>query len=145
MQDTPHYHFVGWVLFGVALVFILYYTKVYSRNFNDSSMVYSTFLTFFSFFMFLTRMHERYLFPAVALCVMSLAYSKKLVWISVTVTFTSLLNQAYALKFLNEGMFIPQSDLLVYVVSALNLFILLCCYYLLVKREETFIERRNEE
>jgi len=138
IQILPYlnYYIIGWTLFGAALVFILHYTQIYIKKLDSSSFVYSTFLVFFSFFMFLTRMHERYLFPAVALSVLSLVYSKKLQLISIAVTLTSLFNQAYALKFLNKGMFIHQTDPLVYIVSSFNLVILFYCYYLFIKRKD---------
>ena len=135
MQDTRqilpylNYHTVGWILFAAAVIHILHHTKT-----DEKSISYSTFLAFFSFFMLLTRMHERYLFPAIALSLLALIYSRKLLPISIVITFTSLFNQAYALKFLNQKMFIPPADPLVYIFSSLNLFVFIYCYYLFVKR-----------
>jgi len=144
LQDTQqilpyvNYHIVGWILFGVSTIFILTYTKVEDEYASNPSIVYATFLIFFSFFMFLTRMHERYLFPAVALSLLALTYSRKLVLVSTVITTTLLVNQAYALRFLNETMFIPQGDPLTYAVSSLNLFTILYCYYLFVRNGERF-------
>ena len=134
-QILPYitYHLVGWILFGLSTVFILGYTKVEDEKSSNSSIVYATFLIFFSFFMFLTRMHERYLFPVVALSFLSLTYSRKLLLVSTIITATLLINQAYALIFLNEVRFIPSGDLLTYVVSSLNLFTIIYCYYVFVE------------
>ncbi len=145
MQDTQqilpyvNYHVVGWILFGISTVFILGYMKVEDRESFSSSIVYATFLIFFSFFMFLTRMHERYLFPAVAFSLLSLTYSRKLLPISAVITATLFTNQVYALELLNEVKFIPPGDPLTYIISSLNLFTIIYCFYLFLK-DKTFKE-----
>lgn len=143
-QILPYinYHIVGWILFGASTIFILIHihTKVEDKDASNSSIVYATFLIFFSFFMFLTRMHERYLFPAVVLSLLALTYNRKLILISILITATLLVNQVYALRFLNETMFIPSGDPLTYAVSSLNLSTIIYCYYLFVRDEERFKE-----
>ncbi len=67
---------VGWVLFAILAGFTLYF--VYKRGFNDPAVVvFAAMVLFFGFFMLPTRIHERYLFPAMAMLALLFPLLKK--------------------------------------------------------------------
>lgn len=127
---------VGWILFGAFTVFTLY---VLHKRFNVSGellVLFSAFMLLFGFFMLPTRIHERYLFPAISILVLSVAFLKKTRFLYVVLTATLFINQAYVLSFLNSAdPFIKQGDLVVLTVSLINLLVLL---YVLVLMWDEF-------
>ena len=116
---------IGWILFGASAVFALY---VLHKRFNaseESLVLFSAFILFFSFFMLPTRIHERYMFPALSVLAMMFPLVKKTRPIYGVLSLTCLVNQAYVLYFLNADRFIPDGDPVVFVVSLINLAVLL--------------------
>ncbi len=117
---------LGWILFGVFTVFTLY---VLHKRFNVSGkllVLFSAFMLLFGFFMLPTRIHERYLFPAISVLVLLVPFLKKTRFLYVALTATLFINQAYVLSFLNSAdPFIKQGDLVVLVVSLINLIVFL--------------------
>ena len=117
---------LGWILFGAFAVFILY---VLSKRFTvsgDLLVIFSAFMLLFGFFMLPTRIHERYLFPAISILVLLVPFLKKTRFLYVTLTATLFINQAYVLLFLNSAdPFIKQGDLVVLAISLINLIVLL--------------------
>jgi len=92
---------LGWVLFGVFAVFTLY---VLHKRFNASGellVLFSAFMLLFGFFMLPTRIHERYLFPALSVLALMLMFLKKTRPLYVILTATCFVNQAYVLYWLN--------------------------------------------
>ena len=75
---------------------------------------------FFGFFMLPTRMHERYLFPAMAMLALMFPFLKKTRSLYVALTATCFVNQAYVLPILNAGSFIQLGDPVVFIVSLIN-------------------------
>jgi hypothetical protein len=78
-------------------------------------------MLFFAFFMLPTRIHERYLFPAISMLALMFPFIKKARPLYMALTGTLLVNQAYVLYYLNLGAFIPNGDLVVLAVSVINL------------------------
>lgn len=116
---------VGWAMFGAFAAFTLY---VLHKRFNASSellALFSAFMLFFAFFMLPTRIHERYLFPAISILALMFPFIKKARLFYVVLTGTFLVNQAYVLYYLNLGQFIPSGDLVVLAVSVINLIMFL--------------------
>jgi len=92
---------LGWALFGAFTAFTLY---VLHKRFNDSGellVLFSAFMLLFGFFMLPTRIHERYLFPALSVLALILMFLKKTRPLYVVLTATCLVNQAYVLYWLN--------------------------------------------
>ena len=92
---------VGWAMFGAAATFTLY---VLYKRFNVSGewlALFSAFMLFFAFFMLPTRIHERYLFPAISILALMFPLIKKVRPLYVALTATLLVNQAYVLYWLN--------------------------------------------
>jgi len=117
---------LGWILFGVLAAFTLY---VLHKRFNASGellALFSAFMLLFGFFMLPTRIHERYLFPAISMLVLLVPFVKKIRPLYVTLTATLFINEAYVLSFLNSAdPFIKQGDLVVLAVSVINLIVFL--------------------
>ena len=67
---------LGWVLFGAFAVFILYFLNKRFKVSGDSLAVFSAFMLFFAFFMLPTRIHERYLFPAISVLALMFPLSR---------------------------------------------------------------------
>jgi dolichyl-phosphate-mannose-protein mannosyltransferase len=92
---------LGWVLFGAFAAFTLY---VLHKRFNASGemlVLFSAFMILFGFFMLPTRIHERYLFPAISLLALMFPFIKKARLLYVVLTATLLANVSYVLYWLN--------------------------------------------
>jgi Gpi18-like mannosyltransferase len=99
---TDGYLFVvGWILFGALAAVTLY---VLHKRFNASNellVLFSAFILFFGFFMLPTRIHERYLFPAISMLALMFPFIKKMRLLYVVLTTTLLVNESYVLYWLN--------------------------------------------
>lgn len=118
---------IGWILFGVFSAFSLFYLYRLSRNVQEHrqsfeiAALFTAFALLFGFFILPTRIHERYIFPVFGVLAMILPLARETRVLYGVLTFTSLANLAYVLPFLNAGAFIPDGDLFVYAISAINL------------------------
>jgi Gpi18-like mannosyltransferase len=125
---------VGWMLFGALAAFTLY---VLHKRFHASGellVLFSAFVLFFGFFMLPTRIHERYLFPALSVLALMFLFLKKTRLIYGFLSVTCLVNQAYVLYFLNSNLDIPSGDFVVLAVSSINLIVFL--YVLMLMWDE---------
>ena len=78
VRETSALFAIGWIMFGASAAFVLF---VLHRHFDKSGkllILYAAFMLFFSFFMLPTRIHERYLFPALSILALMLPFSKKI-------------------------------------------------------------------
>jgi len=132
---------VGWALFGGSAAFTLY---VLHKRFNASGellVLFSAFMLLFAFFMLPTRIHERYLFPALSVMALMFLFLKKTRPLYVILTTTCLVNQAYVLYWLNAYVAAGYTygpnlsgDPVVIAVSVINLIVFL--YVLVLLRDE---------
>jgi Gpi18-like mannosyltransferase len=119
--ETPVFFATGWILFGALAAFVLY---VLHKRFSVSGellVLFSAFILFFGFFMLPTRIHERYLFPALSVLALMFPFLKKTRFIYGVLSGTCLVNQAYVLHFLNNNQFIQSGDLVALTVTLINL------------------------
>jgi Gpi18-like mannosyltransferase len=116
---------LGWMMFGALVAFTLYF--VYKRLVVSEELVilFSAFLLFFGFFMLPTRIHERYLFPALSVMALLIPFVKKMRPVYAILSGTYLINQAYVLSFLNANSYIADGDPVVLIVSLINLVVFL--------------------
>ena len=114
-------YIVGWALFGAFAAFTLYVLHKRFHVSGDMLAIFAAFMLFFAFFMLPTRIHERYLFPAISMLVLMLPFSKKIRPLYVALTATLFVNEAYVLYYLNMNAFIPAGDWVVLAVSVINL------------------------
>jgi Gpi18-like mannosyltransferase len=100
VHDGPLF-VVGWILFGAFTAFTLY---VLHKRFNASGemlVLFSAFMLFFGFFMLPTRIHERYLFPAISMLALMFPFIKKTRPLYAVLTATLFANISYVLYWLN--------------------------------------------
>jgi Gpi18-like mannosyltransferase len=115
---------VGWILFATVAAFALYFVYKHSKGSHESIALFAAFVLFFAFFMFPTRIHERYLFPAMALLALLFPFLKKARPLYVVLTATCFVNQAYVLNALVTSYPYGANiigDPVVFIVSLINL------------------------
>jgi Gpi18-like mannosyltransferase len=118
----------GWALFGAFAVFVLYFLNKRFKVSSDFLVVFSAFMLFFAFFMLPTRIHERYLFPAISVLALMFPLIKRVRPLYVALTATLFINEAYVLYWLNKSY--PNAapnltgDPIVVAVSVINLLML---------------------
>jgi len=131
IPETPVLFATGWILFGALAAFVLY---VLHKRFSASGellVLFSAFILFFGFFMLPTRIHERYLFPALSILALMFPFLKKTRPIYGVLSGTCLVNQAYVLHFLNNNQFIQSGDLVALTVTLINLMVFIYVLVLL--------------
>jgi hypothetical protein len=121
--DTQLLLIAGWIMFGILTAFILYVLHKRLYTSGELLILFAAFMLFFGFFMLPTRIHERYLFPALSVLALMLPFSKKIRPIYGALTFTCLVNQVYVLHFLNTLQSIPFEA--VWTVTLINLIVFL--------------------
>ena len=129
--------YVGWALFGAVAVFTLYMVHKRLKVSGDLIAVFAAFMLFFVFFMLPTRIHERYMFPAISVLALMFPLLKKTRPLYIVLTATFLINQAYILNWLNVSYpnALPNltGDPVVLAVSVINLIMLLYALVLMWK------------
>lgn len=101
MPDSGGLFVLGWVLFGFFAALFLFVTYKRFKVSGDGLVFFTASMLFFAFFMLPTRIHERYLFPVLAVLALSFLLYKKSRVIYAALTGTVLANQAYILYWLN--------------------------------------------
>ena len=102
---VPLYAFVAWILW---------------RGRTPTRLLFASFIAIFGFFMVAPRMHERYLYPAIALAVPLALEAPEMLAVFVILTITCFINLAYILHTLNTVVFLDARDGLAMATSALN-------------------------
>jgi hypothetical protein len=95
------YFVLGWVLFGVFAAFTLYALNKRLDASGEMMVLFAAFMLLFGFFMLPTRIHERYVFPAISMLTLMFPFVKKIRPLYVVLTGTLLANVAYVLYWLN--------------------------------------------
>jgi Gpi18-like mannosyltransferase len=131
-QDTQITFLLGWTLFAAVSAFALYFVHKRYEEVGAPTVLFAAFLLFFAFFMLPTRIHERYLFPAMAILALMFPLLKKTRPLYFILTATCFVNQAYVLGFLNAGTFIQAGDPVVFIVSLINSLALLYVLVLMI-------------
>jgi len=125
---------VGWILFAAATLFTLFVLHKRYHVSGDYLMIFAAFMLLFSFFMLPTRIHERYMFPAMAMLALMVPLLSKTRLLYGALTATLFVNEAYVMYALNAAY--PnfadiRYDPVVPVVSAINLLMLVYASILL--------------
>jgi dolichyl-phosphate-mannose-protein mannosyltransferase len=143
VADTTTTFLLGWAMFALLSAFAVYFVHKHSEKNYELAVLLAAFVLFFGFFMLPTRIHERYLFPAIAILALMFPFLKKTRPLYVVLTITCFINQAYVLSFLNAGTFIQLGDPLVFIISLLNsialLYVLALMFRDLPKSKQTAI------
>jgi Gpi18-like mannosyltransferase len=118
---VPLYAFIAWILW---------------QGRTPARLVFASFLAIFGFFMVAPRMHERYLYPAIALALPLALEAPEMLVVFVIISLTCLINLAYVLHALDTVVFLNARDWLAMTTSALNAIALgLAGYYGATKME----------
>jgi dolichyl-phosphate-mannose-protein mannosyltransferase len=117
--------YVGWALFGIVAAFTLYVVHKRLKVSGDLIAIFAAFMLFFAFFMLPTRIHERYMFPAISMLALMFPLLKRTRLLYVALTVTLFANQAYVLFWLNNGNPNLTGDPVALAVSFINLLMLL--------------------
>jgi dolichyl-phosphate-mannose-protein mannosyltransferase len=121
-KSDAYFYLIGWAMFGIFAAFSIYVLHKRFKFSGDSLAIFCAFMLLFAFFMLPTRIHERYLFPAISMLALLFPLAKKTRSLFVVLTATFFVNQAYVLSFLNSpNPFIPDGDLVVIAISVINL------------------------
>jgi Gpi18-like mannosyltransferase len=119
---VPLYLFVAWILW---------------RGRTPTRLMFASFIAIFGFFMVAPRMHERYLYPAIALAVPLALEAPEMLVVFVIITATCLINLIDILHTLNTVVFLDARDGLAMATSAFNVVALgLAVYYGAVRMRE---------
>ncbi|MFC1787009.1 phospholipid carrier-dependent glycosyltransferase, partial [Halobacteriota archaeon] len=130
-------HIWGIILFGALVLFVLYQLNL-NKKYDTESLIFSSFLLSFGFFMLMTRMHERYMFPVFAILAL-IMNREKIKTIYGILTATYLFNLVYVLSFINKDNFIPDNNLSLTILPLINLAIL--AYSIHVMRSPRFLKK----
>jgi hypothetical protein len=109
----------------------------------DFIAIYVAFMLFFAFFMWPTRIHERYLYPAIAMLALMFPILKKTRVLYAALTATFFVNLAYVLYWLNYSAYNNtgnpnlSGDPVVLVVGIANLVIFAYATLLLISELRT--------
>jgi dolichyl-phosphate-mannose-protein mannosyltransferase len=106
----------GIIAFVIFAAFVMWQ---FHRKPGGRAPIFAVFLLMFGFFMLMTRMHERYLFPVFALLAMSFS-PRHPPWLYVGLMGTFFANLVYVLSMLNAGKFIPDGHWSIYVLVPIN-------------------------
>ncbi len=125
------YQHWGEILLGVAtlVVLVLFWLRP-----TRSMALWGSLAITFSLFMLPTRIHERYLMPAMVLAVLVVAIAPNLRWLGVVLSLTYFANIFYVYHYFNAfgigpGGSGPSSDLIPLSISTVNLFLLVVVYF----------------
>ncbi len=126
--NDANFFVAGWALFAAFTVFALYVlNKRWGKSDKQMLVFFVAFMMFFAFFMLPTRIHERYLFPAISVLALMFPFVKKTRLFYGAITATFLTNIAYVLYWLNLYASLGYTyskdlagDPVVYVVAAVN-------------------------
>jgi len=122
----------GYILFGMIFIYVAYFTL---KNKDDMSIYISSAILFFTFFMFFTRIHERYLFPVFAPLAVAMTLDRRFSYVYLLATITFLFNLHFVLEETKSGFGLPNAEFLIYVAAGINLILLIYAVYCYPKRK----------
>lgn len=93
-----NYYVLGWLMFAALTLFTLYLAHKRLKTNDGIIVVFAAFVLFFGFFMLPTRIHERYLFPAMSVLALMFPFLRKTRPLYVVLTSTCFVNEAYVLN-----------------------------------------------
>ncbi len=104
----------------IAVVFLVAIFMVW-RDRSPRALLYAAFLAYLGFFVLPTRIHERYLYFALALLTPLALDSWATIAMYTTLTVTFLVNQIVTLRFLNGMTTLPPHDPIANTIACINL------------------------
>ncbi len=124
------YRIWGYIVYILLFIYVVKCLIIRNKDGNKDKLIYfASAILFFGFFMFFTRIHERYLFPMFAPLVIATGLDKRLKYALGILIFTFLFNLYFVLQYLNSGQFIPDGNPYVLATSSMNLGIFIYLLY----------------
>jgi len=120
------YRMWGYLLFGLVFMYVSYFIL---KNKDDKSIYIACAILFFAFFMFFTRIHERYLFPMFAPLGVAMTLDRRFSYVYILGTLTFLFNLYYVLEESKNGISYPNGEFLIPVTAGINLVLLIYTIY----------------
>jgi len=120
------YRMWGYLMFGLVFIYVSYFIL---KNKDDKSIYIACAILFFTFFMFFTRIHERYLFPMFAPLAVAMTLDRRFSYVYVLGTLTFLFNLHLVLEVSKTGIAIPDGQSLIFVTAGINLVLLIYTIY----------------
>ena len=120
------YRMWGYLLFGMIFIYVAYFTL---KNKDDMSIYLSCAILFFAFFMFFTRIHERYLFPFFAPLAVAMTLDRRLSYVYILATINFLFNLHFVLEETKMGFGLFDGEILIPVAAGINFILLIFTIY----------------
>jgi Gpi18-like mannosyltransferase len=120
------YRMWGYLMFGLIFMYVSHFVL---KNKDDKSIYIASAILFFAFFMFFTRIHERYLFPMFAPLAVAMTLDRRFSYVYVLATLTFLFNLHFVLEELKTGIAFPNGEFLIPVTAGINLVLFIYTIY----------------
>ncbi|MBF0518673.1 MAG: phospholipid carrier-dependent glycosyltransferase [Nitrospirae bacterium] len=133
------YNTLGFIFITLTVVFAFF---IYTKRRDSGTLIYCALLIVSSIYVLGPKMHERYLYPALALALLTYIYLKdrRILFIFAGFSVTLFINEAYVLDYgIKKIFFIPTYNPVLLIVSAANVLLLMYLFkigYGLVKVEK---------
>jgi Gpi18-like mannosyltransferase len=120
------YRMWGYLMFGLIFIYVSYFIL---KNKDDKSIYIACAILFFAFFMFFTRIHERYLFPMFAPLAVAMTLDRRFSYVYILATLTFLFNLHSVLEESKMGIPFPGGEFLIPITAGINLILLIYTIY----------------
>jgi Gpi18-like mannosyltransferase len=116
----------GYLLFSLLFVYVAH---VIIERKDDRSIYIASAILFFGFFMFFTRIHERYLFSLFAPLAVAMSFDRRLSYVYVLATITFLFNLYFVLEETKTGIAFVEGEFLIPFTTGINLLLFIYTMY----------------
>jgi dolichyl-phosphate-mannose--protein O-mannosyl transferase/Gpi18-like mannosyltransferase len=121
-SDAGTFAGISYFAIGMALLVPLYAFAGFTlqRNQTTRTLLFTTFIVLFGFFVFAPRMHERYLYPALVFAIPLVVDEPAMFLVFAVLSLTCLFNLAYVLHILGTTVFLEPRDTAAMAASVIN-------------------------
>ncbi|MFZ3382760.1 MAG: hypothetical protein WA144_02425 [Candidatus Methanoperedens sp.] len=116
----------GYILFSILFVYVAH---IILERKDERSIYIASAILFFGFFMFFTRIHERYLFSLFAPLAVAMAFDRRLSYVYLLATITFLFNLHFVLEVAKTGIAFVNGDFLIPFTAGINLVLIMYTIY----------------
>ena len=121
-----NYRMWGYLIFSLLFIYVAY---IITQRKDDKSIYIASAILFFGFFMFFTRIHERYLFSLFAPLAVAMTFDRRLSYVYVLATITFLFNLHFVLEETKTGINFPNGEFLIHFTAGINLVLFMYTIY----------------
>lgn len=114
----------GYLLWGIVSVLAIMLLAIKKRS--AMALYFAGYILTSGIFVFATKMHERYLLPAIVFAMVTILWDKRMIISTVLITICSLINHWYVyLKGNNDDPWVPQQDSIADAVAWVTLIVMI--------------------